>query len=290
MISKKFVISFVVLFLVTILAIFIIGTNLSKPHQSTIHAPKNLLGYQNVSFVSKSGSTLAGWFLKGSDSMGGILLMHGVGSNRLEMLNRALFLNKSGYSVLLFDFQGHGESLGKNITFGFLESRDANAAFDFLHKKLQNKSIGVIGVSLGGASAVMSDVLNKADALVLESVYPTLGEAVENRIAIRIGDWGKFLSPLLTFQLKPRLGFTHHQLKPIERIHQAKGAVFIIAGTQDKHTTIDESHKLFEAANHPKSFWPLKGAAHIDLFDYSPEQYQQNILQFFSQHLSPKDR
>jgi fermentation-respiration switch protein FrsA (DUF1100 family) len=290
MIGKKLIMSFIVLLIIASLTIIVIGSNLSKPHQSAIHAPKELLNYQNVTFASQSGSTLKGWFIKGKDSMGGILLMHSIGSNRLEMLKRALFLNRHGYSVLLFDFQGHGESSGKNITFGYLESLDASAAFDFLHKKLQNKSIGIIGVSLGGASAVMSDVLIKADALILESVYPTLREAIENRIAMRIGSWGKLLSPLLTFQLKPRLGFSHEQLKPIERIHQAKGAILIIAGAQDEHTTLAESQNLFEAANHPKSLWAIKGAAHINFYDYSPEQYQQNILLFFSQHLNPKDR
>lgn len=286
--NKNLMISFVVLFIVAILTILFIGDSLSKPRQTAIHAPKNVLNYENVSFDSQSGSNLSGWFVKGSDNMGGILLMHGIGSNRLQMLTRAQLLNESGYSVLLFDFQGHGESIGEHITFGFLESLDANAAFDFLNEKLRNKSIGVIGVSLGGASAVMSDVLIKADAMVLESMYPTLRKAVENRIAMKIGGWGKFLSPLLTLQLTPRLGFSHHQLKPIERINQAKGAILIIAGTQDKHTTLVESQNLFNAVSHPKLFWPVEGAAHIDIYEYTPEQYQKNILLFFSQHLKQK--
>ena len=58
--------------------------------------------------------------------------MHGVRSNRLQMLDRARFLNKFGYSVLLFDFQAHGESIGDHITFGYLESLDANAGYSYL--------------------------------------------------------------------------------------------------------------------------------------------------------------
>lgn len=289
MIRKKLACSLLGLVLVIILTLIIIGDNLSNPQQTAIHPPKNFLNYQNVRFDSKSGSTLAGWFMKGSDKKGGVLLMHGIGSNRLEMLKRAQFLNRNGYSVLLFDFQGHGESSGKHITFGFLESLDASAAFDFLFEKLQNKSVGVIGVSLGGASAVMSDVLTKADALILESVYPTLEEAVKNRIAMRIGNWGKYLSPLLTVQLKPRLGFSHHQLKPIDRIHQAKGAVLIIIGSLDQHTTLAESQRMFSAAKQPKSFLSIEGAAHFNLYTHSPKHYQRQILQFFSLHLKPQD-
>ena len=59
--------------------------------------------------------------------------MHGVRANRLVMLARARFLHKAGYAVLLFDFQAHGESSGKRITFGHLEGLDASAAVTFLH-------------------------------------------------------------------------------------------------------------------------------------------------------------
>ena len=46
----------------------------------------------------------------------------------------------------------------------------------------------------------------RVDALVLESVSPTLEEAIDNRLAIRPGPLGPPLAPLLTAQLRPRLG------------------------------------------------------------------------------------
>ena len=53
-----------------------------------------------------------------------ILGMHGVRGNRLSMLDRARFLSHAGFSVLVFDFQAHGESSGEHTTFGELESLD----------------------------------------------------------------------------------------------------------------------------------------------------------------------
>jgi pimeloyl-ACP methyl ester carboxylesterase len=70
------------------------------------------------------------------------------------MLERARFLLRAGYTVLLFDFSAHGESTGEHITIGYLESRDAQAAISFLRKILPGEKIGVIGVSMGGGSAV----------------------------------------------------------------------------------------------------------------------------------------
>jgi len=54
--------------------------------------------------------------------VGTIVLMHGVRANRLSMVRRAEMLHRAGYSVLLFDFQAHGESPGSHITMGYLES------------------------------------------------------------------------------------------------------------------------------------------------------------------------
>ena len=41
-----------------------------------------------------------------------------------------------------------------------------------------------------------------ADALVLESVYASFAKAVENRLVMRLGPIGAFLTPLLTHQVK----------------------------------------------------------------------------------------
>ena len=48
------------------------------------------------------------------------------------MVPRARLLAAAGFSVLLFDFQAHGESTGDRITFGRLEGLDARAAVAFV--------------------------------------------------------------------------------------------------------------------------------------------------------------
>jgi len=227
--------------------ILIIGSFLSAPHPSIVGSIPMSVPAKNVKFESQNGNLLSGWYIPGEDKRAGILLMHGIKSNRLQMLERAKFLNKAGYSVLLFDFQGHGESEGDQVTFGYLEAQDADSGFTFLQNQLTNKSIGVIGVSLGGAAAILSSVLTKADALILESVFPTIEEAVSNRLTMRFGYIGRYFSPLLLWQIKPRLGFDPKRLRPIEHISRATGAIFIIAGTNDKHTTILESRRLFQS-------------------------------------------
>ena len=82
-------------------------------------------------------------------------MMHGVRANRMSMVERARILHASGFSVLLFDFQAHGESPGKRITFGYLEALDAEAAVAFVRQRLPGERIGAVGTSLGGAAALL---------------------------------------------------------------------------------------------------------------------------------------
>src|SRR4029453_18026727 len=96
-----------------------------------------------------SGSLLHGWFVPGHH--GAVVLMHGLHASRRSQLSRARLLHDAGYSVLLFDFQAHGESPGNYITFGYLESRDARAAVDYVRRRLPEQKVAVIGQSMGGA-------------------------------------------------------------------------------------------------------------------------------------------
>ncbi len=268
--------------------LYILGTILTNPHQSNFDLKPDDFGITNVEdiiFSSTTGKLLSGTFIKGQKEKGGILLMHSVRSDRREMVDRATMLNTAGYSVLLFDFQAHGKSSGKHITFGYLESQDTNAAFKLLKNKINGKPVGIIGVSLGGASALLSSIKNQANAIVLEMVYPTLKEAVKNRIEIHLKILGKHLSPLLLWQIKPRLGFSPEELSPIDELKQTTSPVFIIAGTKDKHTSIDQSNRMFEQASEPKKIWRVKGAAHQNIYEYAPEKYRDQVLTFFHDYM-----
>ena len=121
------------------------------------------------------------------------------------MLDRACFLNQAGYSVLLFDFQAHGESTRDHITFGYLESKDAQAAVGLIHTLAPDEKAGLIGVSMGGAAALLAEPKSDVQALVLEEVYPRINQAITNRLTMRLGGWAKILTPILSLQLKPRL-------------------------------------------------------------------------------------
>lgn len=261
------------------------GSLLSAPANHVVGSlPPDLKG-RDVQFASASGTTLRGWFIAGTKGVGAVVLMHGVRGSRLDMLDRARCLAAAGYSVLLFDFQAHGESPGKYITFGYLESRDARAAVVFLRANAPGEKIGVVGVSLGGVAALLATPPLDAEALVLEMVYPTFDQAVGDRLAMRFGNWSRSFTPVLTWQMKLRSGITAQDLRPIDHVSTLRIPKLIIAGSEDRHTTLAESRELFRAAAEPKELWVVNGAKHQDLHAFANAEYEQRLLAFFASYL-----
>jgi pimeloyl-ACP methyl ester carboxylesterase len=198
------------------------------------------------------------------------------------MLEDARFLSREGYSVLLIDFQAHGESPGKHITFGFLESRDAIAAVKFVREKLPEEKVGVIGISLGGAAAVLASPPLNVDAMVLETVYPTIEQAVSARLKMRFGPIAPLFTPLLTWQLKPHLGCEPADLRPVEKIKTLRMPKLFISGSEDKHTPLADARQLFDVAVGPKEFWTVEGATHTDLRQRAGKEYETKVSAFLS--------
>lgn len=265
--------------------LFLAGEELSAPAHATIGSPPADFPAESVFIPNGSSTSLAAWFIPGQGKTAGVVLLHPVRANRLAMLDRARFLWRAGYSVLLFDFQAHGESPGEHITFGYLESKDARAAVEYMKGRLSGGPVAVLGCSQGAAAAILGDKPLGAKAVVLEAAYPTIEEAVGNRVRMRLGPLAIPLTPLLLLQMKPRLGISPADLRPIDHIGDLGAPVLIIAGTKDQHTTLAESQRLFDQASAPKEFWAVEGARHVDFHRYAKEAYEQRILEFFAKRL-----
>ncbi len=211
------------------------------------------------------------------------------------MVKRAQVLHAQGFAVLLFDFQAHGESPGKHITFGRLEAMDAAAAVRWVRDRLPQERVGVIGVSLGGAATLLGAEPLPVDALVLESVFPNIDAALVNRLRSRFGPvWGPrvvpILAPLFTLLLPPILGVQTDELRPIERIGAVTAPVLVASGTADRGTTLAETETLFRKAPEPKRLWTVQGAGHVDLERYDPDPYWVVVLPFLTKYLRTGER
>jgi uncharacterized protein len=266
------------------------GFYLSAPAPAVIGPPPTDLPAETVTINSASGATLRGWFVAGRFGGGAAVLLHGVKGNRLTMLRRARLLLSEGFSVLLFDFQAHGESTGARITFGRLESMDAASAVAFMRQRMPNERVGAVGSSLGGAAALLGPQPLPVDALVLESVYSDIGTAIGNRVRVVLGQTlgslaARPAAALFELVLPPFLGMRPVDLRPIDHISRVTAPLLIASGVLDDRTTIAETVSMFDRAPEPKIIWAVEGAGHYDLEAYTPDEYRRRVVGFLAAHL-----
>lgn len=261
-----------------------VGGQLVAPANRLVGPPPSETGIESIEILSKSGSPLSAWYVPNQTADATVILLHPIRSDRRAMLGRSNLLHDAGCATLLVDLQAHGESPGDQITAGYRERLDVMAAVEFVRTKTPDHRIGIVGWSLGGAAALFASPL-EIDALVIESVYPTVSAAVHNRISMRLGPLAHLLTPVLLVQMNPRLGIAASQMRPVDYVPEVGCPILVAAGNRDAHTTLAESIQIFNAAKDPKQFVEFKGAVHQDLLKYDVERYGE-VVDFLLAHLS----
>lgn len=249
-----------------------------RPRRARLDPAATGLPVETVLIQSNSGAWLAGWFLPGA-GRGAVLLLHGVKSNRLVLVDRMRFLRDAGYSTLAIDFRAHGESTGDLITLGRLESLDARSALAWLRGRLPGEPVAVLGISMGGAAALIGPPID-ADAVIVESVGPDFARAVSNRLGLAMGPIGRLLTPFALGAVRIAAGIDASELRPIDGVTRLQKPIFVMTGAEDQKTTVAEARELFAAANAPKRYWETPGAQHWDLSFVGGQAYRERLLDF----------
>ena len=259
---------------------------MTRPALRAAGEPPPELPAQAARIPIPTGSFVAGWFTPGQAGRGAVLLLHGVRGSRHAMVARALFLHRMGIATLAIDLPAHGESPAPRITFGANESHGAAAALAWLAQRCPGERIGAIGVSLGAASLVLARPDPAPAAVVLESMYPTIEEAVADRLAAHLCAPAAMLAPALLWQMPWRLGVSTAQLHPIDQLSALRSPLVIAAGAVDRHTTLAETERLYAAAGAAdKTLWIVPGAAHVDLYAFARPDYEQRVGGFLQARL-----
>ncbi|MBL8498344.1 alpha/beta hydrolase [Nitrosomonas sp. JL21] len=267
--------------------VFLMGSLLTAPAPSAVATLSADFPVESIQIPAADGSMVHGWLSRGYLGDGVVLLVHSMRSNRLEMLGRARFLRNQGYSVLFIDLYAHGETPGENISFGLHESDSVVASVNYLRRTFPRERIGAIGASLGAAAIVLAKQNLNLDAVILESLHPTIEEAVENRLRLHFGEYGTVLMPVILAYLSLQLNTAMDQLSPIHKIDHLRSPVLFIAGTRDAHTTQPETERLYAAARTPKELWVVPGAGHFNMHSYAGREYEYRVSAFLAQYLRP---
>jgi dipeptidyl aminopeptidase/acylaminoacyl peptidase len=240
----------------------------------------------DLTLVTDDGLTLAATYWEGRTADApAVLLLHGNGASRMQTADNAAWLAAKGYAALAIDFRGNGASAPSTHSFGLRESRDALAAFEWLRRKQHGARVGVIGISMGGAAALLGDDGPlPADALVLQAVYPDIRHAIRNRMASMLSRVPAIaIEPLLSYQSRLRFGVWPSRLSPIDALARYPGPVLVIGGASDPFTPPDETRRMYDAVRGARTLWLVPGESHEGISDLRSAEYRERVLSFFEQ-------
>ena len=256
---------------------------LTAPPKRIVGEPSAELGAitQSVIFNARDGLKLSGWFVSSGNTTKAVVLLHGNGSSRRQMLARAKLFHDAGYATLLYDARAHGLSEGNKCSAGWFETSDLLGALDYLKAKGFNQ-FGCLGASQGGATILLAAEKLPPNVrwVIVESTYPTMRDALDRRFRedLHLPGWlaGLFLVPFA----ERRLDLSIDQISPITHIASLHCPVFVLGASNDRHTLPASTRALFEKAREPKELWLVPGAAHVDLYGFAQQEYARRILAF----------
>ncbi len=243
---------------------------------------------ETINFSSEDGVPLAGWFIEASPASDVTLIVcHGYGANRSDVLPSTHFLNKrGGYNLLYFDFRNHGESGGNVTSLGALEQRDLRAAIAYLKKEkpAQCARLGLFGLSMGGSVALsVAAKTPSVAAVAAESAFSSYDEVIARfaRLFYHVPRY-PFIPITLTF-VKLRFGFTPDSFSPIHSIDRiSPRPVFLIQGDSDARMPVSEGEALYARAKEPKALWTVPGADHAQVAEVAGAEFERRLLEFFA--------
>jgi fermentation-respiration switch protein FrsA (DUF1100 family) len=189
-----------------------------------------------------------------------------------------------GYSVLLFDLRGHGESGGTRYTLGIEEPRDILAAIDLAATEagIDRNRVALIGESLGGGSALMTV---KADPsigpVVTDSAFADANTVVSES-ATKYTNLPSWFTPGIVLMSRLFLGLDIAQVTPAKVVaaHPERAFLFIQC-TDDTTVLLHHGLDLKAASKNPRTeLWVVPGCEHVKAYATHPDEWAQHVLTF----------
>lgn len=245
---------------------------------------------QDMSLKANGDVLLKAWLIQpAATNNSAVLLLHGLGDNRLGMIGYAELLLAHGYTVLMPDARAHGQSEGALATFGLLERSDIWLWARWFHDNLHPKCLYGLGESMGAAQLLQSlDKDNLFCAVVAESPFSNFREIGYDRVGqfFQTGPWlGRtLLWPVIEIAFlysRWKYGVDLQQASPERAVSGTRIPVLLIHGQVDSNIPVRHSRRIKALA--PRiTLWEVPNADHCGAISTEPEEFERRVLEWFS--------
>jgi pimeloyl-ACP methyl ester carboxylesterase len=242
----------------------------------------------DVVVTTTDGVSLAGWLLP-AEHGAAVVLLHGAGSTRSDVLDQATVLHRHGYGVLMIDARGHGESGGRAMDFGWYGDLDIAAATGYLadEGEIDPARIGVVGMSMGGEEAIGAAATD-----------PLIGAVVAEGATGRTATDKAWLSDeygwrgALQEQIEKAQYWVADYLTAAappaalrSAIASSDGTPFLLVAAGDVEEETAAATYMASAAPDRVTVWTVDGASHTGGLDTAPDDWEDRVIGFLDRHL-----
>jgi hypothetical protein len=223
--------------------------------------------------IPNGAASLAAWILDPATggTKGTVVFCHGNAGNLENHFSFVDFLPLSGYRVLLFDYQGYGESTPNRPTRSSTLS-DAHAALVYASQRWGKSWL--MGHSLGASVAIVAAAERKEAILGLVASAPFTSYRAEARAALGGGTpFGLITWPLGFFVSRGQ--------DPIDSVAAISPTpILFIHGENDEIIPAYMSLELYEKAGEPKERVVIPGAYHNEGWRELGPGYVEKVIGF----------
>lgn len=247
---------------------------------------------EDVSMNAADGAVLKAWFVTPPNTNGrSIVLLHGVGDNRIGMSGFADIFLQRGYAVLLPDSREHGESGGQIATYGVLERDDVRRWVDWMGGREPGCTY-LLGESMGAAIGLQAAAVTpKLCAVAVEDPYATFREIAYERMGrqTHLGTffWKTIGRPVIEVAIvwsRLRYGVNLAQAEPKTAVELSHTPSLLIAGTLDDQIPMHHAQELETVCESHCTLWVVTGADHGGASDVAPQEFARRVTQWFQMH------
>ncbi|MGB1123740.1 MAG: alpha/beta fold hydrolase [Phycisphaeraceae bacterium] len=238
------------------------------------------LAGEEVTFNLPGSHTTPGWIITGQKQDGPtLLLLHGHRDFSYGAMRFVKTYAPFVAHIVLFDWPGHGGCTAPWMTCGKREPDDALAVIEGLPDEIRERSIVVMGYSLGGQIAIKAAGLypDRFSGIIVDGAYRRWDTPIRLRLR-------RINVPAFPFvQLVGMVFWTANLIRRFDRVEYAQrfpGPMLVIHGSEDLICPISEGRELADAAPN-STFVPIEGGQHNRLHVMEPERYAAALKRFF---------
>lgn len=217
-----------------------------------------------------------------------VIVVHGYTGKASDQYGYAKGFYDMGYNVLVPDLRGHGLSEGNYIGMGWDDRLDVLGWIDYVIKNNKDAQIVLHGVSMGGATVMMTageQLPDNVKCIIEDSGYTS----VWNEFSYQL----KALFNLPSFPVlqcasvvgKLRAGYWISDASAIDQLANATKPMLFIHGDKDDFVPFYMLDEVYNAANVEKEKLVIEGSAHAKALQTNPELYWKTVTQFVKKYV-----